>query len=252
MLVLLSGHRAGDRLAPRDRRRTCAATCSSPRWRGAGRARRAWSRSAWAAEPAGAADVRARRVRARRRSARSSGAACARAGRCRGEPVAGRARLAGAAQPPPLRRLPRARRAWRCCSSASPRPRASSTCTTSRSSRARPRSRRLHVTYVKPTAELHAAPQRPAGADRPRRAAARRARRRQGRRRCAPSKSLLPVDGRRSLGPVSRFFEGEATSEVGLRRRPAARHLDRGRARHRRASAAHRRGRQGLRRAPTS
>ena len=59
-----------------------------------------------------------------------------------------------------------------------------------------------------------------------------RARRRGRRRPCAPS-ARTSRPRARSLGPVSRFFEGEATSEVGLQGRAAARRLGRGRARHR-------------------
>ena len=39
-------------------------------------------------------------------------------------------------------------------------------------------------------------------------------------------RSYFPSQRRRRSAPVSRFFEGEATSEVGLRGRPAPRHLD--------------------------
>ena len=100
-------HRAGDRVAARDARPTCAATSLAPSpWRRRARARAGARRGA----AAGRADhVRARRLRARRRRpgvrARRAGAAGdgARA-------AAGRARVARAAQPPPLRRLPRARR----------------------------------------------------------------------------------------------------------------------------------------------
>ena len=58
--------------------------------------------------------------------------------------------------------------------------------------------------------------QRAARADRPRRRPARAARRRPAADRCTPTSptSRRPIP---SLGPVSRFFEGEATSEVGLR-----------------------------------
>ena len=51
-----------------------------------------------------------------------------------------------------------------------------------------------------------------------------------------------------SLGPLSRFFEGEATSEVGLQRRAAARRLERDRAERARPAQADRGGRPGVHR----
>ena len=117
-------HRPADRLAAGDRRepapqlrvpgrRRGAAPCSSCCSRRRDRARRR------------AADVRVRARSCSAPSGRSSGAACARGGRWR----ASRCRVALVslvrAQPAPLRRLPRPRRASRCCSSASPRRRRS-------------------------------------------------------------------------------------------------------------------------------
>ena len=108
-------------------------------------------------------------------------------------------------------------RASPCCSSASRRRRASRTSARCSSRRARARgSARYEVTYVKPTAELQAAPngrleridlgaQLRVARDGERR-----------RRRCAPSSRYFPSTAP-FLGPISRFFEGEATSEVGLK-----------------------------------
>ena len=130
VLVLLSRHRAGDRVAPRDvgATRGARSRCRSARALvavvacvalGADRQR------ARASSMFGAA-----RVRARHRRARSSGAATGARRAMSGEAAAAGARLARAAQPAPLRRLHRPRRASRCCSSASPRRRRSRTSAT--------------------------------------------------------------------------------------------------------------------------
>ena len=125
--------------------------------------------------------------------------------------------LARPAQPAPLRRLPRARR------------RSSVLFVGVAASSAFQDARDVElgvgqtakvggyeITYVKPTRRPAGGQQRPAREDRPRRGDARLARRRARSARCAPSARSSP---RRtpSLGPISRFFEGEATSEVGLR-----------------------------------
>ena len=71
------------------------------------------------------------------------------------------------------------------------------------------------VTYVKPDQQPRGGQQRPAGEDQPRGGDARLARRRPvGTLRT--ERSFFP-SADPTLGPVSRFFEGEATSEVGLR-----------------------------------
>ena len=85
-------------------------------------------------------------------------------------------------------------------------------------------------TYVKPTAELYAAPNGRLERIVVRRRAARRTARRCTRRR--------PTSRRRtrSSGPVSRFFDGEATTEVGARREPRQGRLGGRRAGHREAA----------------
>ena len=86
VLVLLSGHRAAHRLAPRVRcgRPAQPAGSRARRRRRRGRERR---RCGAGSSPPTVRDVRLRRVRARRRRRRSSGAARARAARC---PATGR------------------------------------------------------------------------------------------------------------------------------------------------------------------
>ena len=61
-----------------------------------------------------------------------------------------------------------------------------------------------------------------------------------------PTARLLPVAGSRRSGRSARFFEGEATSEVGLRAGLAARRLDGDRSPTSTAAPADRRGRQGV------
>ena len=91
--------------------------------------------------------------------------------------------------------------------------------------------------------------QRPAREDRPRRRSSTSRATASASRRCAPS-AATSRRGDPSLGPVSRFFEGEATSEVGLRAGLRRDFWTRGRARHRELRRAGRRGRPRLRRAP--
>ena len=168
------------------------------------------------------------------------------------EPVPRRARLARQAQPAPLRRLLRARRDHHAVRR---RGRVLDRSRTSRTSRCSPGQTAqvggYEFTYVKPIAELHAAPngrlERIAfGAA----AAASRAAARPSR--CARRRTTSRRRTRRS-GPVSRFFDGESTTEVGARREPAQGRLGRGRAGHREAPAADRRGRPALRpRPPTT
>ena len=107
----------------------------------------------------------------------------------------------------------------RCCSSASRRRRRSRRSTWSSCGPGRPtRVGGYAITYERPTSRLDRGEQRPARADRPRRAAARP--RGDGARRVLDTyKSYFPSTAS-DLGPVSRFFEGEATSEVGAARRP--------------------------------
>ena len=84
-------------------------------------------------------------------------------------------------------------------------------------------------TYVKPTAQLARRAERAARADHARRPAAGRTTA-SSRGRSAPTKDYFPSHGP-ALGPVSRFFDGESTSEVGLQAGLRARRLDRGRPR---------------------
>ena len=103
---------------------------------------------------------------------------------------------------------------WRCCSSASPRRRRSSTPTTSCSSPAR---RRRVGDYPSATCA-----RRPASAARrqPREDRLRRRPRRAKNGKHVttlhPSKAYFPSQDAGDLGPIGRFFEGEATSEVGM------------------------------------
>ena len=119
--------------------------------------------------------------------------------------AAGRARVARAPQPPALRRLPRARRAWRCCSSASPRPRPSST-----SRRRRCRSGQTAnvggyaIHYDRPTAT---SPRATGGWRRSTSARPDGAQGRQGRHAAAHRARLLP-DRRQSLGAVEPLLRG--------------------------------------------
>ena len=106
-------------------------------------------------------------------------------------------------------------RASRCCSSASPRPRASRTsarCCCSPGQTAEVGA--YDVTYVKPTANLRAAPN--GGLEKIDLGAQLRVAR-DGRKVAdlTTVKSFFPSLAP-FLGPISRFFEGEATSEVGL------------------------------------
>ena len=97
------------------------------------------------------------------------------------------------------------------------------------------------ITYVKPTVE-----RRPT---RPSRFGARAAGRagRQDASTLHPSRRYFRPTGQRRRGTIASFFDGEATSEVGLKAGPRQRPLDRRAARHRRRAAAGARGRQGLR-----
>ena len=75
--------------------------------------------------------------------------------------------------------------------------------------------RRLRVHLRQADRRAARGAQRAAGADRVRRAAERPQGRRQGQA-AAHVEGLLPVAGHRRSGPVSRFFDGESTTEVGL------------------------------------
>ena len=195
----------------------------------------------------GAADVRPGGVRGRRGRA----GALARRARAAGDVRrlgAARARAARPAQPPPLRRLHRARRRRRCCSSAWRPRRRSRTPTTSRSaSGRRAKVGGYEITYVKPTADLRGGQQRPAREDRPRR-------RRCGCRRDGKTVGTLHTEQLvlPHRGPDARpglaLLRGRGDERGRPARRPAARRLERDHAQHARPAAADRRGRQGLHR----
>ena len=224
------GHRAGDRLAAGDAGERCGATSSCPSPRAVGDGRRAARRRRSRSSPpsalamfAFAAFVLAAVVPGVR------GAACARGGRWPARPArrAGRRSCAATAA---ATAATSSTSAWRCCSSASPRRRPSSTRATSRCARAR---RRASAATTSATCGRRRA-SAPAPASSRRSASARcstSARTASTSRRCARAR-LLPVAGRATSGPVGRFFDGEATSEVGLRAGPAPRRVDRDAARH--------------------
>ena len=200
--------RAGDRVAARDRREPAP----QPRPPGAGR-RRSWSCVLIAFGVTSSVTALmmfgVRRVRGRRRSCRSSGAACARGARSRASPCRSRwcrwssrnrrryggyivhvgiiVLFVGVAASSSFKDVPRRR--------AEP----------GQSARVGGK----EFTYVKPTAELHAAPN--------------------GRLERISFGAELRVDGKAmhtskdyfpsqdpELGPVSRFFDGESTTEVAL------------------------------------
>ena len=99
------------------------------------------------------------RVRAGRGRRRSSGAACARGGRCRGDARAAPRSSRSCAATGAATAATSCTRAWRCCSSASPPRRASRTSATCACARPdAPRVGGYEVTYVKPTAELRPRP----------------------------------------------------------------------------------------------
>ena len=146
------------------------------------------------------------------------------------EAVPRRARLARAAQPPALRRLHRPRRhgaAVHRRRGVLGLPARAATCASRPGQTRAGRRLRRHATCA-PTSRHR---------DDGRRAWRRSTfgavldvrQRRQARRDAARRARLLPVDGERRFGPVGRFFEGEATSEVGLKAGLRARHLDRDR-----------------------
>ena len=233
VLVLLSGIGPADRLAARDGRQPAAQLRAARRG-----GRRCWCSPSLlaarrdAARPAALLMFALRRVRARGRRA----GALARRARAAGDVArvgAGRARLARAAQPAPLRRLPRARRRSPCCSSASPRRRRSRTQRDVRArGPARPRgSAATTITYERPTSRLVAAQQRAARADRPRR----RLRVRRGGeppRHARDVQSYFPSHGPEPR-PGLALLRGRGDERGRAARRAAARPLDRGRARHR-------------------
>ena len=103
-----------------------------------------------------------------------------------------------------------------CCSSASPPPRRSRTCATCACAPGQTaRVGGYDITYVKPTGASWPPATETERIDLG--AVLRVAQGRQARRRrCAPTRGYFPTQDPR-LGPVGRFFEGEATSEVGLR-----------------------------------
>ena len=220
------GHRAGDRLAARDGgepapqprcgRRPSAvlarsSCCCSARRDRLGRR---------------AADVRPRGVRGRRASGRSCGAACARGGRCRATRCRGAVVSLVAAQPPPLRRLPRARRGRRAVRRAWRRPRPSRTRATSSCGRPDRARRRLRH-------HLREADGRPA-----RRRATGGWRRSTSARCCASraaastsatlrtERSFFPSRDP-SLGPVVALLRGRGDERGRPARRPAPRRLER-------------------------
>ena len=219
VLVLLSGHRAAHRVAPRDAPRTPGATCSRPALVGArGRASCCLVARRRPSPPA-VAHVRARRVRDRRASARSSGAACGARRAMTGE-AAPRSRCVSL-----VRRNRRryggyivhvghgaavhrrrgvvgvpARARRRACKPGQSD--AQSATTTSR--------------YVRPTSSIRRR-RRPPGEDLASASVLDVRARRQARHDAAPERGFFPSRRSRDFGPVGRFFEGEATSEVGLK-----------------------------------
>ena len=106
---------------------------------------------------------------------------------------------------------------WRCCSSASPRRRPSSTRTTSCSSPAR--RRRSATTRPLRAPDVEHRHRAPASLEKISFGAVLDvSQERQARHDAAPVEGLLPVAGRRATSaPIGRFFEGEATSEVGMK-----------------------------------
>ena len=240
--------RAGDRVAARDGRATCAATCSCRRW----------PRVAVLAVAG-----RARRSRASRRALLMFALAAFVLGRGRPGVLARRARAAGDGRRAACR--PRSCRwcaataaataatsstpASRCCSSASRRRRASRTSATCCSARARrARVGGYEVTYVRAdrrargrarTARLERI-DLGAGAARARATASRS-------RRCAPSVATSPR--RPGARPGVALLRGRGDQRGRPAGRLAARRLDGDRARHRRLRAADRGGRRGVRRA---
>ena len=209
------GHRAGDRVAPGDGGQPAAQLPVADR-RGAPSRSSSLARArASTGSATGADHVRRRRVRDRASSPRSSGAARprggrwpARARRCAVVRSCGATAAATAATS--------STSGWRCCSSASPRRRRSRTTRDVQPAPGRPR-RRSAATTSATCARRARIDERDGRAreDLLRRRARRPPRRRAGRH-AAPRARLLPVDGRAGLGPVGRFFEGEATSEIGL------------------------------------
>ena len=159
----------------------------------------------------GAADVHARGVRRRRDRAGAlarrprAAADVARAG-------AAGVRLARAAQPPALRRL-LVHLGIITLFVGAAAPRASRTSRTWRCSRAVQKIGDYKFTYVKPIAELHAASNGGWSGSRSARSSASQERRQAAA--AADVEGLLPVAGHLAR-PVSRFFDGESTTEVGL------------------------------------
>ena len=194
----------------------------------------------------------ARRVRDRRRRRRSSGAARGARRAMSGEAPSARARLARAAQPPPLRRLHRPRRAWRSVhrrrgvvgvpARARRAPDARADDAQSAATRSPTSGRRRGIaTTADGRLEKIELRRRcstcSATASTSRRCAPSAATTRRRRRRARPGRALLRGRGDERGRPAGRAH---------------ARRVDRDDARHRRAAADHRRGRQGLReRSPT-
>ena len=221
-------HRAGDRVAARD----AGAPAAQParcRWSPAARRARAARCSAGAASsPPSLADVRARRVRDRRRRP----GVLARHARAPGDDAASAPPaalvVARAPQPPALRRLPRARRdrgAVRRRRRVVGVPARARRPPDARADRATSAATTFTYVQARPARIAAARPASSSGST-----LGSRLRVSKDGEHVAllrPEARLLPGARADRSGASARYFEGEATSEVGLQRRRAARRLDR-------------------------